>query len=319
MELGSLQRSNRLRDVWPDEARDFTPWLAKHLSLLGEELGMELDLQDQEYPVGTYRADIRAKELGTGRSVLIENQLEATNHSHLGQIITYAAGIPAEVVVWICREVRAEHRRALEWLNRGYDADQDDAPAFFAVEVELLMVDASRPAVHFRTVVSPRNWNVEAKAEAGDKNTSQRGAKYAEFFQELIDELRTKHQFTNARVGQPQNWYAFTAGVRGFKYSVSFANGGRLRAEIYIDTGDEESSERAFNELYSKKAEIELEFEEPLEWERLEDRRACRIATYRPGSIDEAADAFKDYKSWAVEKMLKFKRVFGPRISLIES
>lgn len=319
MDLGRLTRSGKLREVWADEARNFTPWLAKNLNLLGEVLGMDLDLQDQEYPIGSFRADIRARESGTSRNVLIENQLEATNNPHLGQIITYAAGIDAEIVVWICQEVRAEHRRALEWLNRGYDAEDDRAPAFFAVEVELLRVDESRPAVNLKMIVSPKNWNIESSRSGGDREISQRGARYAEFFQALIDELRTVHHFTNARVGQPQNWYAFSSGVRGFKYSLSFATGNRIRAEVYIDTGEEESTEQAFMSLHETKSEIESEFGEALEWELLEDRRASRVAVYRSGSIDDIGDSFAEYKTWAVKQLLNFKAVFGPRLERLST
>lgn len=315
--LGRLTRDNDLRSIWSDEARDFTPWLSQNLGLLGELLGMDLESAECEVPVGDYRIDICAKELGSARLVVIENQLEATNHNHLGQLITYAAGVGAQVVIWVCRELRDEHRRALDWLNQSHG----DKVQFFGVTVELLRVDDSKPAVNFRPVVVPLNWSNEPEGTSSEvrRDTSKREERYAAFFQETIDELRTQHRFTNARVAQPQNWYSFTSGVFGFRYALSFAQGGRIRAEIYIDTGDAETSEQAFELLKAEKAAVEAEFGEPLEWEPLEGRRACRIAIYRTGSIDESDDALFEHRKWAIDRLLRFKHIFGPRLERVSS
>lgn len=307
--LGTLARVDP-RTIWKHEAHDFTPWLVEHIAMLGEALGLDLEVVSREADVGDFSVDILARDLGRDRLVVIENQLEATDHSHLGQLITYAAGLEASVVIWVSREFREEHRQALDWLNRGDGA----ATEYFGVAVEVVQIDASKPAVSFRLVASPNNWSRQSKRGPGLDEVSGKRAAYQGFFQLLIDELREKHKFTNAKAGQPQNWYSFTSGTRGFTYGMSFAQGGELRAEIYIDSGDREANQAAFDALHADKARIEAELGEPLRWERLDNRRACRIACYRTGSIDDSAEAQEEHRKWAIDRLLRLKRVFGPRL-----
>ena len=141
IDLASIDRVD-LREVWPHEADDFTPWLAENISRLGEALGLDLELQDTEAAVGGYSLDVLATDLNRNRTVVIENQLESTDHNHLGQLLTYAAGLDASVVVWITKEFRDEHRQALDWLNQ----HTDDETEFFGVAVEAWKIDGSRPA-----------------------------------------------------------------------------------------------------------------------------------------------------------------------------
>lgn len=307
--LGKLIRVDP-RAIWKHEAHDFTPWLVENIDLLGEVLGMELEVTEREANVGDFSVDIFARDLGRDRLVVIENQLEATNHSHLGQLITYAAGVEASIVIWISREFREEHRQALDWLNRGDGATTE----YFGVVLELLQVDESKPAVNLRLVASPNDWSRQARRSPGIDDVSGKRSSYQEFFQELIDELREKHHFTNAKAGQPQNWYSFSSGTRGFKYEMSFAQGGELRTHLYIDCGERAKNERAFDALASEKAAIETAFGEPLRWERLENRRACRIACYTTGSIEDAAEQLEQHRRWSVDHLLRLRRVFGPRL-----
>jgi hypothetical protein len=307
--LGKLLRVDP-RSIWKHEAHDFTPWLVENIDLLGEVLGMELEVTERESHVGDFSVDIFARDLGRDRLVVIENQLEATDHSHLGQLITYAAGVEASVVIWISREFREEHRQALDWLNRGDGATTE----YFGVVVELLKVDDSKPAVSLRLIASPNDWSRRSKLNPGIDEISGKRSSYQEFFQALIDDLREKHRFTNAKAGQPQNWYSFSSGTRGFRYEMSFAQGGELRTHLYIDCGERAKNEAAFDALAAQKAAIEAEFAEPLRWERLENRRACRIACYTIGAIDDSAELLEQHRRWSVDHLLRFKRVFGPRI-----
>lgn len=311
-ELGKLTRIDP-RTVWPHEAADFTPWLAEHLESLSEVLGLDLELVDRESPVGDFSADILAKDLGTGRVVVIENQLGPTDHGHLGQTITYAAGLDAQVIIWISRDFREEHRQALDWLNRGHGTTTD----FFGVVVEVLQIEESKPAVSFRPVAFPNDWSRRHRPRSRDGELTSKQERYRQFFQLLIDELRDNHRFTNARAGQPQNWYSFSSGHRGFLYSVSFATGGRLRTEIYVDTGDGERNQTALESLRSQTKDIESEFGERLEWEALEGKRACRIALYRDASIEDSDEKLEEYRAWAVAQMLAFKRVFDTRLNAL--
>jgi hypothetical protein len=294
------------RTVWPREATDFTPWLAGNLGALGIALGMDLELVQQEAPVGAFSLDILARDLNRARVVVIENQLEATDHDHLGKLLTYAAGHDASAVVWVARELREEHRQALDWLNQHTDDNLD----FFGVVVEILQIDNSRPAYAFRPVALPNEWR-KAVVSAG---VSPRSEAYRTFFQRLIDELRENHRFTGARIGQPQSWYAFASGYSGIAYGLSFAQNGRVRADVYIDKGEAPENKELFDRLSREKREIETEFGTPLEWERLDDRRACRVAIYRPGKIDEPG-TLDEILRWGVQQLMALKKVFGPRLA----
>jgi len=311
-DLGKLARVDP-RTVWKHEALDFTPWLVEHIDLLGEVLGLELEITDREHAVGDFSVDVLARDLGRDKVVVIENQLEQTDHTHLGQLITYAAGLEAGVIIWVSREVREEHRQALDWLNRGEGASTE----YFGVVVELLQIDSSKPAVNFRVVASPNNWSRESRRVATTDDLSGKRALYQQFFQRLIDELREKHKFTNARAGQPQNWYTFSSGTRGFQYSVSFAAGGRVRAEIYIDLGERDQNVAALEALRADQAVLEEMFGEPFEWELLDGKRACRVAVYRPGAVEDSAESLEEYHRWAVERLLRLKKVFGSRLPAI--
>ena len=314
--LSEIERVD-LRDIWPNEATDFTPWLGEHTSELGEALGLELEVQAQEAPVGGYSLDILARDLGRNRPVIIENQLEGTDHDHLGKLLTYASGYDSNVVVWIAREFRDEHRQALDWLNQRTDEDTE----FFGVVVQLWKIDDSRPAVNFNLVSTPNEWRKENVSAGRVRNagTSERAERYRNFFQGLIDSLREDHNFTGVRKAQPQSWYSFSAGHgQRIRYGTSFAQGGRIRVDVYIDNGDKDWNERLFDELEGRKETVETELQEPLEWERLDNRRACRIAVVRSGTIDDDAETLEHVQEWIIEKLLDFKRVFGPSLDELD-
>ena len=311
--LAKIERVD-LREAWPNEARDFTPWLAENIVELGEALGMDLELQQTEAAVGGYSLDVLATDLNQNRPVIIENQLEQTNHDHLGKLLTYAAGYDAKVIVWLTREFRDEHRQTLDWLNRRTDKETE----FFGVVLELLKIDGSRPAPQFRAVVTPNDWRKEAAAKArGDTPVaSARGERYREFFQPLIDTLRERHKFTNVRKAQPQNWYSFSAGYgQRITYGANFTGQKQARVEVYIDNGDGDRNIRLLEDLELHREAIESALGETLSWQRLENRRACRIALDRSGSIEDDADTLAEIQDWMVRSLLKLKQVFDPKLA----
>lgn len=307
MEFGKLQNVP-LKDMWAGEATHFTPWLAQNLVLLGEKLGMDLELDTIEADAGDFSADIIAKDLSTNRIVVIENQFGGTDHRHLGQIITYSSVLTAGVVVWIAEQIRPEHKSAIDFLNQNLK----ESLRLFAVEASVIRIDDSKPAFTLNVVCMPAD--VVTGPIGGPQGVSETQEKYREYFQSLIDELREGHNFTNARAGQPQNWYTFSSeNSRIYKYSTSFAAGGRVRVEVYIDCRDKTKNEQIFNCLLASKADIEKDFGAPLTWELLDTKRACRIAIYRDGDIDMESEELAKIKLWSIDNLLKFKRVFPQR------
>ena len=228
-------------------------------------------------------------------------------------MLTYASGYDANIVVWIAREFRDEHRQALDWLNQRTDENTE----FFGVVVELWKIDDSRPAVNFNLVSTPNEWrkgNVSVKSTGAP--TSERSERYRAFFQGLIDILRNNHSFTRATKGQPESGYYFSAGHgQRVKYGASFAGSGKARIEVYIDNADRDWNKGLFDKLVSQMTAIELELGESLEWERLDNRRASRISAVRAGSIDDDQETLEQIQDWMVDRLLKFKEVFGPRLA----
>ena len=305
-EFGELKKVP-LRNVWPHEAINFTPWLADNITELGNVLGIELELTEREASVGNFSLDLLAKDLSTSKMVIIENQFNQTDHDHLGKLLTYAAGFDASTVIWVSEVVRDEHRQALDWLNQRTDTETQ----FFAVVVEVLQIDESRPAFNFKPVVLPNEWQKSTKRNP-KSTTSSKGEKYRNYFQGLIDELRDNYKFTKLRVAQPYNWTGFATGMSGFLFSASFAQGGNARTEIYIDTGDKDETKKFFDELTLSEQSLAEKFGCPLEWERLDNKRASRIAVYREGIIGDSEEELKEIRKWHIENLIKFKEVVIP-------
>ena len=298
-----------LRDIWPHEALDFTPWLARNINVLGDAIGLELELIQEEASVGDFSLDILAKDLGSAEHVIIDNQFSQTDHDHLGKLLTYAAGFEASSVIWVAESIREEHRQALEWLNNRTDTETQ----FFAVVVEVIRIDDSKPAFNLKPVVFPNEWHKSKSKSKVSQQVSAKGERYRSYFQNLIDKLRENHRFTSARAGQPQNWYAFASGITGINYGANFCQGDKVRTELYIDFGDAEENEACLNYLLESRQQIEEEYGDTLSWEPIDGKRAARIAVYRPGSIFMENELLS-INEWHINNLLKFKKVFSNRL-----
>ncbi|MDQ0059452.1 DUF4268 domain-containing protein [Paenibacillus harenae] len=302
MKLGQVSYIDDIRSVWVNEAKDFTPWLAENLDTLGAELGMDIELITTEHGIGSFSLDIYAREVNTGHSVVIENQLEATDHSHLGQLITYASGADAKIIIWISREVREEHRKAIDWLNQVSNEDTH----FFAVEIQAITIDGSLPAPLFKVKASPNEWGKAQKAivSGGSGAKTPKQMYYHEFFTKFLAELKQrKPHFTNAKSVGYDSWFSFSSGKTGFSYTVTFRSGNRFSCEFYIDMNDKELNKAKFDELSQFNHEISSVLGD-LSWERLDDKRACRIAAYMDASNE---DSMID---WGIRTLIAFKDTF---------
>ena len=170
--LGRLEEVENLRTVWQHEARDFTKWLAEdeNINILADAIGIDISVEEVESAVGDFHADILASETGTNRKIIIENQLEDTNHDHLGKIITYASGKDANIIIWLVKHAREEHKAAIEWLN----SHTDNKIGFFLCEIKLYKIGDSDPAVKFEVVEKPNDWMKEARRISDGMNDTER-------------------------------------------------------------------------------------------------------------------------------------------------
>lgn len=259
-----------LREVWKNEAKDFTSWLFDNIEILGEEIDMDLTAIEKEKSVGTFSADIIA-ENGDGQKVVIENQLEKTDHGHLGQMITYVTNLEGKVAIWISSDPRPEHERAIEWLNEmGTDID------FYLMQVEAYKIGSSDPAPKFTVIAGPSD-KAEVVGEE-KKEFAERHKRRYEFWKSLLGKSKAKTSLHGNISPGIYSWVGAGAGKSGlgFNYVITYKYGA---VELYIDRGkeSEEENKRIFDELVAHKKEIEGIFGGELDWERLDDRRASRI------------------------------------------
>lgn len=321
--LGTIERIDP-REIWKSEPYDFTPWLRENIGELGRALGLEIDVDvQQEVAVGLFSADLLGTDVGTSAGILVENQLAQTDHSHLGQVLTYAAGLGTDIVVWVSTKVRDEHRQALTWLNERTHEDV----LFFGVEIEVLKIGDSLPAPHLSVVVAPNEWQKSKRGGTSGSSgaqPSERGEKYRRFWQGLLEEIQARDP--SATTASPeraprQNWFGISIGRTGFADNMVFGwspeSGNVIRVELYIDVGDQDQNKAIFDVLESDRVAIEGEFVEELEWTRRDDIRASRVLIGRPGSIDDSEEELHSHRVWGADRMLALKRVFAPRVKAL--
>lgn len=299
-----------LREVWSDEPRIFTPWLAENPDYLSEALGMDLELVGTEVPVGPFSADIVLVDGNSGRRVIVENFLEATDHDHLGKIITYTAGLEGSYAVLVAERLRPEHRSALTWLNEITTSEA----GFFGIEVQAVRIGDSSPAARLDVVVEPDDWRRQAR-EGVTSQLSEGQARYIEWWSEFIPALREAYPGWTSNTKPPsRNWFNLP-GRSGAHYSVAFswpagAPGYRLRVELYVHEG-----EKWWPHLEAHRHEIDTALGPGVSWEPLEDAKASRIALYF-GDVDpDDRDAWPTYRAWAIEKLGELRKVLQPIIT----
>ena len=312
--LGRLQRVN-LRTVWTNEQAEFTPWLAEpeNLQILGETLGLELEPGSVEKEVGSFRADIVCRDIGTDSLVLIENQLEQTDHRHLGQLLTYAAGLQAVTVVWLADKFRDEHRAALDWLN---DITHEDS-RFFGLEIELWRIGESIAAPKFNIVSKPNDWSrsvAQAARTADDAKLSELRLMQRKYWTGLLKELSAAGgPVRGNRKPQPQSWMAFGIGVSGFNLGAVMNTGDKnICVELYI-AGDDADVRLA--RLEESKDEIEQELGFPLEWGAQSATARDRRIWFRLREVDPKKESdWSRQHRWLAEHLNKMHLAFARRV-----
>ncbi len=300
--LGKLKKVE-LREGWRHEANDFTKWLAleENLRLLGDEIGFDLKLVQTEANVGSFNVDILAEEENTGHKIIIENQLEVTNHDHLGKLITYASGYDAKIIIWVVKDVREEHRQAIDWLNEHTDEDIE----FYLLQIELWQIGESPFAPKFEIISKPNDWTKTVRSSVESKDLTDRKIKQMEFWDTLKDYAKTNYTKIRLQKSRPQHWTNISIGSSQAHVALSINSRDHLfTTEIWI--GD---NKEFYYNLAEHKEEIEADLGEKLEWLELPDKKASRIKISITGDFDNQ-DKWEEYFEWLLQMTEKFQRVF---------
>ena len=300
--LGRLTRM-RARDAWPHEAHHFTPWLLQNAAELGEALGMDLELAEAEHSVGDFSLDLIGRDLATNELVIIENQLDRSDHSHLGQLLTYAGGTDAAHIVWIADEFRSEHRAALDWLNERTGQDT----RFFAVEVSVVRIGDSPLAPLFDLVVQPNDWQKRVRSSSAQGAPSDRQEQYRRLWAQCIDELRVQAPgWTHQRAPGGANWMSLPTGTSNVIYALVYAREGP-RVELYFSSNRADINEENFDRILARRAELEGAFGQSLEWQRLEGKKACRICTTTGLTLPDDDTSWETLVDWYVSSAVRLR------------
>lgn len=311
-DLGRLEKVD-VRSEWNDEARDFTPWLAEeNLDLLEDTLGIDLELEATEKSVGPFDADILCKDTVEDQRVLIENQLERTDHNHLGQLLTYASGLGAATIVWISDRFNDQHRSALDWLND----NTDEGINFFGLEIELWQIEGSPPAPKFNVVSKPNDWSDQVSSAARNQELSEVKQAQLEFWTEFREYLDENNSVVSARKPRPQHWMDFAVGDS------------RVHLSARVNTQDESMGvnlalkkrpEALFQLLKGEKEKIENEIGLELDWHRRPNKKWCIIGHTRNQERPLEKSNWPDEFQLLSDLLVRFHNAFAPRLNDLEA
>lgn len=299
--LGTLKKITDLRSIWPHEALNFTPWVAENVDLLADAVGLDITVDETESSVGDFNVDIYASETGTDRKIIIENQLEDTDHDHLGKLITYASGKGADVVIWVVKHAREEHKAAVEWLNN----HTDDKIGFFLCEIKLFQIGDSQIAPAFTVVERPNDWTKEIRKTASANSTQQQRLEYWRAFNDYAFSDANFSRIFNKRKPTTDHWMDFSIGSSACHIAVSQIQKRKaVDVELYINDDKE-----LFKSLFAHKDEIEKNMEMELEWKELPERKASRILIEKTVDLDDRA-TWPEQFDYIMDTCIKMKRAF---------
>lgn len=301
--LGKLKEIKDLRKVWPHEALDFTPWLAQeeNLALLADAVGLDITVDETESSVGDFNVDIYATETGTDRKIIIENQLEDTNHDHLGKLITYASGKSADIVIWLVKRAREEHRSAIEWLNN----HTDENIAFFLLEIKLYQIGNSDIAVKFEAVEKPNDWTKEIKRHTSSSPILQARYDYWVAFNDYAFAKSSFAKAFNKRKASTDHWMTLSVGSSACHISLNQIRKDNLMVVEWYISDDKD----LYHKFYSHKDAIESELGMKLDWRELPEKKASRILIAHEADFQKK-DKWSEQFEWTMGVAMKMKTVF---------
>lgn len=294
-----------VRELWKHEQYDFSEWLSKNenLEYLNEILGLTLVDIDKEVFVGPYRCDLVAKDETSGITVVIENQLEGTNHDHLGKILTYASGLDAKTMVWIVKEAKEEHRSAVEWLNNNTNSDIN----FFLIEIHAYRIGDSAPAPKFEVVEKPNDFVKHSKGSNLNKELNKSQSERLFFWEQFNQVVVNRGKPFNLRKATPDHWYDVAMGTSEAHVAIDLINKNNyIIVEVVISDNKD-----LFDQLYSCKDEIEnlLGFE--MIWDRLDNKKASRIKYRIPGLDFDNHSNYDELMNTTIDIAVKVRDVFA--------
>lgn len=307
LKLGKLTEVN-IRELWRHEQYDFSEWLSKdeNLEMLSDEIGLTLTDVSKEVFVGSYRCDLVAKDETTGIKVIIENQLEATNHDHLGKLITYASGLDANVIIWIVKEAREEHRSAIEWLNNNTNKDI----SFFLMKIRAYKIEDSLPAPKFVIIEKPNDFVKTANASINNRELSKSQAERLTFWNRFNEVLISKNKPFNVRKATTDPWYDVALGTSEAHISITLVNKMKsIGIEVYINDNKE-----LFDKLYSEAEAIQDELGFIMEWQRLDNKKASRIIYYISGLDFNNHENYDELINEVIDKVIIIRDSFRNRL-----
>ena len=313
MQIGRLQKID-LRKLWQGEASDFTPWLAneENIELLSETVGIELEVISEEKNVGPFRADILCKNTIDDSYVLIENQLEKTDHNHLGQIMTYAAGLEAVTIIWIAKKFTDEHRAALDWLNRV----TEEKLRFFGIEVEAYHIGNSIPAPLFQLVSKPNDWTKSVHSSQKQSDLTPTKALNLEYWTAMKKYFEDSGTKLKSQKPLPQHWTNFAIGKSDFHMAVAASvRDNFIRVEFLINGSASKERFDALKEKYE--AESLNAIDENINWEKLEDKIVSWVYVQKTTDVSNRSDWPNQFR-WIQDKLEKMDAFFRPKIKLLK-
>lgn len=305
MTIGKLEKVE-LRDIWKNEATDFTCWLEDSIDDLSSFIGFDLEIVEREKKVGSFSIDLYA-ETSQGEKVIIENQLDRTDHIHLGQIITYFTNLEAKYVIWIAKEARQEHANAINWLNESTDIN------FYLIQIEAYRIGNSKPAPYFKIVCQP---DEDMKAIGAEKKDFTEREKFnVNFWETMMKKCSARlPHFCNKKASK-YHFHSGSAGKSGFSF-VFLATGKYYGLELYIDVGDKDKNMDIFNSISKHKERIENEFGQKLIWDEIPDKRATRVRfKIKEKSIVDIN--WEQAQDEMINLMEKFESIFRPEVKSI--
>ncbi|MDB4793045.1 DUF4268 domain-containing protein [bacterium] len=307
LNIGKLRRVP-LREVWKHEALDFTTWLEQNIDIISESIELELISAEREQAAGAFSVDLVAEDK-SGNTVVIENQLERSNHDHLGKLITYLVAMEAKAAVWIVSDPRPEHVAAITWLN------ESSSTSFYLLKLEAVQIEGSMPAPLLTLIVGPSD---EAKEVGRTKQEmAERHTLRLKFWTQLLDRAKAVTKLHSGISPGKEGWVGAGAGKQGLNYNYVVRQTD-AHVELYIDRGRDKNVENRaiFDKLKQAQAEIEEVFGGALEWQGLEGKRACRIrASIDSGGYKSTEDDWVALHDKMIGTMVKLEQAIAPRLS----